>query len=260
MSETTLSNANQRRSFSVMIGFVLSAWGILAIWSLSRYAVLLDHHTIGEGDLPLAARLAIFIIGWALMILAMMLPRSFLMVSWAFPKKPQPARRDPLPCPYLLGYLVVWIAFGGFIFLGDAVLHEWVEHSPVLNNLSAGIIWVLLLIVGGYQFTTAKRACLLKDHSPIFTHDEAHSYPPERFFGVRMGLRHGFYCLGSCWGLMLLMFAVGSMNFLIMLGLTGIMSAERIIPARLQFSRLVGVCLILLAFINITKTLYISGA
>ena len=158
-----------------------------------------------------------------------------------------------MPSPYLLGYLLVWIAFGGFIFLGDALLHEWVEHSPVLNTLSAGIMKMLLLIVGGYQFTSIKRACLLKDHSSVLTRDEVHSFASERFSRLRMGLRHGLYCLGSCWGLMLLMFAVGSMNLFVMLVMTGIMAAERFTPARWQFSRLVGVCLIALAFINITR-------
>ena len=27
-----------------------------------------------------------------------------------------------------------------------------------------------------------------------------------------MGLRHGFYCLGCCWSLMLLLFVLGVMN------------------------------------------------
>ncbi len=250
MNETTVSSTYQERSSFVIIGLVLLAWGILSVWSLSPYAGLLDHHTIGEGDLPLIARLALFLIGWLLMVIAMMFPASFFIGDKREPQTFQPAGKKHLSPPYLLGYLAVWIVFGGFIYLGDAALHEGVEQFAVLNSLSPGIMGSLLLLVGGYQFTSAKRTCLVKDHIPHFSQGELHNEPQEKFSGMRMGLRHGFYCLGSCGGLMLLMFAAGSMNLLAMLGMTAIMVAEQAAPTRWQLSRLVGFGLIALACVE----------
>lgn len=248
MNEISVNSADRWSNSFVIIGLILSAWIILLAWGLSPYAGLLDHNTIGEGDLPLIVRLGLFLIGWFLMVVAMMLPASFLTGGNIFQQTFQLYRWAYLPA-YLLGYLALWTAFGGLIYLGDAVLHEGVEHFAVLDTLSVGIFWMLLVIVGGYQFTSAKRTCLSKDHLHLQHQDRAQSHPIDGFAKLKMGLWHGLNCLGSCWGLMLLMFAVGSMNLLVMLGLSVIMIAEQVAPTRWQFSRLVGFGLIALAFV-----------
>jgi predicted metal-binding membrane protein len=43
----------------------------------------------------------------------------------------------------------------------------------------------------------------------------------------RLGLRHGLYCLGYCWALMLVLFAVGAGNLAWMAALTGVMLVEK---------------------------------
>jgi predicted metal-binding membrane protein len=48
-----------------------------------------------------------------------------------------------------------------------------------------------------------------------------------------MGLHHGIYCLGSCWALMLMMFAVGVMILLWMGLITLIVALEKILPFKL---------------------------
>ncbi len=249
MNETTFNFTYQRRNSFVIIGLILSAWMILLAWSLSPYAGLLDHNTIGEGDLPLIVRLGLFLIGWFLMVIAMMLSASFLGGDNFFQQTFEQYRWAYSPA-YLLGYLALWTAFGGLIYLGDAALHEGVEYFAFLDTLSVGIFWMLLVIVGGYQFTSAKRTCLSKDHLHLQHQDGAQSHPIDGFAKLKMGLWHGLNCLGSCWGLMLLMFAVGSMNLLVMLSLTVIMLAEKAAPAHWQFSRLVGFGLIALAFVE----------
>lgn len=254
MHETTVNSADQGRNSFVIIGLVLSSWVILLVWSLSPYADLLDHHMIGEGDLPLIIRLGAFLIGWFLMVMAMMLPTSFLSGDNIFRQSVRQYQWAHSSA-YLLGYLVVWMAFGGFIYLSDAALHEGLEHFAVLDTLSAGIFWVLLLIVGGYQLTSAKHTCLINDHPRHNPQDGIRSYPFEASARLRQGFRHGFYCLGSCWGLMLLMFSTGRMNLLFMLGMSVIMVAERVAPTRWQFSQLVGVCFIALALMDMMRVL-----
>jgi len=44
---------------------------------------------------------------------------------------------------------------------------------------------------------------------------------------LELGLRHGLFCLGCCWALMLLMFAVGVANLVWMAVLTALMVYEK---------------------------------
>jgi predicted metal-binding membrane protein len=47
---------------------------------------------------------------------------------------------------------------------------------------------------------------------------------------LTMGLRHGAYCLGCCWSLMLLLFVLGVMNLLWIVALTLLVLAEKTLP------------------------------
>jgi len=56
----------------------------------------------------------------------------------------------------------------------------------------------------------------------------------------RMGLKHGAYCLGCCWALMFLLFALGVMNLLWVAGLTVLVLAEKIAPSGRRLSSIGG--------------------
>ena len=255
MSETTINSADRDRSFFTLIGVTLTAWAILVVWSLSPYSNLLDHHNIGDEGLAPVTRLWLFLCGWFLMVVAMMFPRSFLFKNRTYLHiLKQPGLKHLSPA-YLSGYFAAWMAFGSLLYLGDAALHEGVERFAIIDALSPGIFWALLLIVGGYQFSSIKRTCLYMDHVPNSEKTETYIGRRENFPTVGMGIKHGLYCLGSCWGLMLLMFAAGSMNLLVMLGFTGIMVAEKAMHARWQISRLVGVCFIILVGMKVIQIL-----
>jgi len=45
-----------------------------------------------------------------------------------------------------------------------------------------------------------------------------------------LGIRHGAFCVGCCWCLMLLMFVIGSANIGWMLALGAVMAAEKNLP------------------------------
>jgi predicted metal-binding membrane protein len=59
----------------------------------------------------------------------------------------------------------------------------------------------------------------------------------------RMGVRQGGYCLGCCWAMMLVMFAVGMMNIIWMAGLGVVMTIEKMLAGR-RFTHAVGLVLI----------------
>jgi predicted metal-binding membrane protein len=76
---------------------------------------------------------------------------------------------------------------------------------------AVGIAGSLALLVAGlYQFSGLKKACLDKCKNPFSILFANWSARPLRIF--RLGMEQGIWCLGCCWALMLVMFAVGVMN------------------------------------------------
>jgi predicted metal-binding membrane protein len=59
-----------------------------------------------------------------------------------------------------------------------------------------------------------------------------------------MGLRHGLYCLGCCWLLMLLLFVGGVMNFAWIAGIALFVLVEKLSLASHWISKAAGVALI----------------
>ena len=60
-----------------------------------------------------------------------------------------------------------------------------------------------------------------------------------------MGLEHGAYCVGCCWGLMLLLFVGGVMNLTVIAALTAFVAFEKLAPFGSTGARISGVLLIM---------------
>ena len=84
-----------------------------------------------------------------------------------------------------------------------------------------------LLLAGLYQLTPLKYHCLDRCRSPISFLAEHWRGRSETAEAFRLGFRHGLFCLGCCWSLMLVMFAVGVGNLGWMLLIGAIMGAEK---------------------------------
>jgi predicted metal-binding membrane protein len=59
-----------------------------------------------------------------------------------------------------------------------------------------------------------------------------------------MGVRHGIYCVGCCWALMLLLFVGGVMNMAWIAVLAAFIFLEKILPHGRWTGRIAGVILI----------------
>lgn len=236
-----------------LCALVLSAWGALVIWGASPFAGLLGHQEIGQSSLTPILRLPIFVVGWTIMIIAMMLPSSMPLVNLF--RRFVLHRSDGKRLLLLLGagYLAVWVCFGLLTYLGDSVLHALVARVALLQAAAGGIAAAILLLAGAYQFTPLKMMCLEKCRSPysfLVSHWRGRHAGRD---ALRLGVRHGLFCLGCCWTLMLIMFAVGGANLGWMLALGAVMAAERVTRWGRHLTRPLGGALVLWA------ALYLGG-
>ena len=225
-------------------GLVLLAWLTLAVWEGSPYAAYLGHAG-GVGPLPLEA--ALFAVGWVLMIVAMMLPSSVpLVVTFAALVR---RRRSPvrLVALLLLGYLLVWGAFGLAAWIADRGIHAAVDAVPWLAEHPQVIIATTLAVAGLWQFSPLRDRCLDECRSPLGFVVNRWRGTSERAEALRMGIAHGAFCIGCCWSLMLVMFGVGLASASAMLVLGGITAIEKNLPWGRRLTHPLGIFLILAA-------------
>lgn len=232
----------------VLGGLVVMAW--IALWWLeqSSYGWLFHRH--GGNDHPGHAEISgwlsgiAFLVGWLLMTIAMMLPTTVPLVSMF--RRMVARRSNPTMLVGLLvaGYLGAWLGFGlaalGLLWsIGEAV-----ANSPWLQ--SQGWVWgaALFLVAGAFQFSTIKYACLDRCRTPVgflISHWHGRREMSESF---NIGWQHGLFCVGCCWALMLLMFAVGTTSLAWMLVLALVMAAEKNMPWGRQLGHPLGVILL----------------
>lgn len=218
---------DSRRQMAALGGLVLAAWSVLAIWGASPFAGLLDHGQFGKWDLPLLTTAVVFVLGWTLMTVAMMLPGSLPLIHLFQKMVRGRGNARQLLALMIVGYLAVWAMFGGMAYVGDTLLHEVVERSAFLTQHEDTIAVLLLLVAGVFQFTPLKEMCLSACRSPYsFLNAHWHGQAPAQE-ALRLGLAHGRFCLGCCWTLMLLMFAFGGVNLGWMLLLGAMMALEK---------------------------------
>jgi predicted metal-binding membrane protein len=185
-------------------------------------------------DLAGALTLAVFLPMWTTMMAAMMLPSVtpmvllFDRVSRSKAGNVSPVLKTLPTALFVAGYLLVWTAFGLLAFAVGAALGVLGGYLPALAAHRSIVVGVLLAGAGLYQFTPLKRACLKHCRSPLDY--LAHHWHTGRGAAVQLGLHHGLYCIGCCWGLMLVLCAVGLMS-LPWMGLVAlVILMEKVLP------------------------------
>jgi predicted metal-binding membrane protein len=237
-----------RRDQAILGGLLAAlavvAWMALKLWEGSPYGHYL-HHEGGVGPLPLEASL--FAVGWLLMIVAMMLPSSVPLVMTFAALVGR--RRQPglLVALLLVGYLIVWTAFGLTAWLADRGVHAAVDALPWLAAHPQLIMGVTLLGAGLWQFSPLRDRCLEECRSPLGFVLNRWRGTSERREAVTMGIAHGAFCVGCCWSLMLVMFGVGLGNVAAMLLLGGLTAIEKNLPRGRRLTRPLGVALVIAA-------------
>jgi predicted metal-binding membrane protein len=181
---------------------------------------------------------------WSAMALAMMLPSAGPMIlTYAEIADTASGKGEKVVTPFALaaGYAAIWLAFAA----GAALLQVAMMRAGVIDDAMApaarGLSAVLFVLAGIYQFSPLKQACLRACQRPFPFFFANWKTTGTGVFAL--GLRQGLHCLGCCWAMMLLMFAVGVMNILWMAALAVVMTVEKM-SSRRRVSRIVGVTLI----------------
>jgi len=131
------------------------------------------------------------------------------------------------------------------------LLHAGALLSPAMAASSPRIAGAILIGAGLYQLTPLKNMCLTHCRSPIdflMSHWRGGRAGP-----IRMGVHHGLYCLGCCWALMAVLFAVGVMNLLWVAGLALLVLVEKMMPATVLVSRMAGAALLIAGAIKMVS-------
>lgn len=171
---------------------------------------------------------------WALMMAAMMLPSVGPFVGVY--QRTVSEHRLPRLTALGIGYLGVWTLVGLVAF----VLADRFELIARNNAVAAQAIAVgSFAIAGLYQLSPLKFRCLSHCRTQV-----GHMIHYLGFRGplrdLRAGASHGWFCLGCCWALMVLMVAFGVMNVVAMIGLALIIAIEKVWRHGERFARAIG--------------------
>jgi predicted metal-binding membrane protein len=232
-----------RRDRLLMLG-ALTILVLLAIAWLVRDAARM--HAM-PADMPMrwgAAEWWGLLLMWAVMMVAMMLPSAapVILLVLAMLRRRGDARAPQCAHLFVAGYLLAWTAFSALA----ATLQFELHRSAIMAmdmRLRPGIASAaVLLLAGAFQFTPLKRACLSHCRSPL---DALARYWREGSAGaVLAGLRHGSYCVGCCWVLMLVLLVVGVMKLAWVAALAAMVLLEKSTARGPLVGRVAGVALI----------------
>jgi predicted metal-binding membrane protein len=170
-----------------------------------------------------------FIGVWVVMMAAMMFPSVAPTVAlYARMSRQHNSRLAPLV--FTTGYLLTWAAVGVLAF----ALVEAINgiDGDVLAWDSAGR-WIAggtLIVAAVYELTPLKDVCLGKCRSPLgFL---LGSWKDGWSGALKMGAKHGAWCVGCCWALMASLFALGVMSIAWTAFVAALIAVEKILPWR----------------------------
>ncbi len=162
---------------------------------------------------------------WVSMMAAMMLP-SAAPATW---RRARGGDRVAAVLLFIASYLAVWL----LVSFGIRALAS--SHS----TLFAGAVAIL---AGVYELTPLKRYFRRRCEQ-----------------NVRYGFTFGFYCVGSCVGLMLMQAALGTMNVVWMAAIAAIVLAQKLVPPKALIDVPLGLAIVAVGIVLIVAPLSILG-
>jgi predicted metal-binding membrane protein len=243
--------ASRARLGLVALLFAVAAFGW---WSTAERMRGMD-----DGPWTALGTLGWFVGVWVVMMAAMMLPS--LAPTVALYARMTTDRLAPLL--FTAGYLVVWGAAGVTAFAVARAGGDVAGDILAWDRAGRWVAGGTLLAAAAYEVTPLKDICLGKCRSPLGFLVGA--WRGGRGGSLRMGVRHGAWCVGCCWALMASLFALGIMSLAWMAFVAALIAAEKTLPWRRVATYgtagiLLALGLLLLAAPDVVPALTIPGA
>lgn len=213
-------------ALAALVAASLLAWAYL-LAGMGMHSMSMPDMATSMGASWTASHFALMLVMWSIMMVAMMLPSAAPTILLFATIERRRSEVDPFPAvaTFAAGYVLVWTGFSVAATVLQWQLDRLRLLSPHFSVASALLSGFILIAAGAYQFTPWKQACLRNCRSPLEFISANWSHGP---FGI--GWRHGLYCVGCCWMLMLLLFVGGVMNMLWVALIALFVLAEKTVP------------------------------
>jgi predicted metal-binding membrane protein len=223
---------------------------LVALAILAWVVTIRQARGMGIGPGTMGMGFPLFIAMWLAMMTGMMFPSvAPIAILWArsIAKRSGGLERAYRISFFVAGYLVSWAAFGLAAFAALVGVQRLVVISPQAAKWLGVAIFAA---AGTYQLTPIKSACLRHCRSPMaqLLHYAAYR---GRTRDLRVGMHHGLYCVGCCWGLMIVLVAVGVMDVPAMAGIAGVIFLEKLSRKGHLLSRALGVAFLAIAVLAV---------
>jgi predicted metal-binding membrane protein len=231
-------------------------WAVLAAVGAAAWVVTVGQaRDMGDGPGTMGMAVPSFMWMWVAMMAAMMLPAVGLIAaeeSVGFARvRVGDVGRVPGVLAFGTGFLVPWAGYGLLALAALIGTGHLVDSAPGFARwLGVGIF----AVAGLYQLSPWKRWALEHCRMPM-----VRTQVPGLAGDLVSGLRDGALCVGCCWALMTVLFAVGVMNLAAMAGLAAVIFAEKVLPRPRLVAAIAGVALLGLAVAAAVHPSLLSG-
>jgi predicted metal-binding membrane protein len=184
---------------------------------------------------------------WVVMMIGMMTPSAAPMILiYARVGRQVAVAGQPFSASawFAAGYLLSWTAFSLAATSAQWALERAALLTPMMESTSDILGGIFLIATGLYQWSPPKDACLSYCQTPLTFIMRHGGFRRATTGALALGLRHGLYCIGCCWAVMLLLFVVGVMNLLWIAMLAALVLLEKVVPFGRLIARLSGIAFI----------------
>jgi predicted metal-binding membrane protein len=184
---------------------------------------------------------------WIVMMIGMMTPSvAPMMLIYARVGRQAASGDRPFAATvwFAAGYLLAWTTFSLAATAAQWALERAALLTPMMESASNLLGGIVLIAAGLYQWTPAKEACLAYCQAPLVFIMRHGGFRRDATGALTLGFRHGFYCIGCCSALMVLLFVGGVMNLFWIAALAILVLVEKALPFGMLIGRLAGIAFI----------------
>lgn len=210
-----------------------------------------------------AGSFGFFVALWVVMMAAMMFPSVWPAVAMfglvARRSGPTTSGAPGRTTCFVLGYLASWTVFGLAAFALLALARSSALDGLSDTELARYVVAPVALAAALYQVVPFKQRCLKHCRGPLSFF--LSRWRDGRRGAFAMGSRHGAFCVGCCWMLMVVLLAVGVMSLAWMALVSLAIAVEKLAPAAWSrfASGALAVGLLALALVALVKPSWLPG-